>query len=144
MSGQIQERRESDSEFKRFTEIVIAQNEAVNKIYLSQTESTRNALEGVIKSMDGLAASQAKLMDSQTMLVNAHIENKKDLEYINKRAERQEEELSQAMKELKLNSKTMILIEERTNNSANHWKTIGGIITSVISAGMIAAWISKP
>jgi septal ring factor EnvC (AmiA/AmiB activator) len=137
MSGQYQERRELDAEFKRFTEILISQNEAVNRIYLAQSASTEKALESVASQMANLASSQTKLMDTQATLLSSHIEHKKDLEYINKRAERQDDTLSKSIAKIEKVSNTLILIEERTDQSNKKWAYVGGIIVAIITSGLI-------
>ena len=136
------ERRELDAEFKRFTEVLISQNEAVNRIYLAQSASTEKALEGVASQMSSLVASQAKLMETQSTLLNSHIEHKKDLEYINKRAERQDDTLSKSIAKIEKVSNTLILIEERTDQSDKKWAYVGGIVVAIITSGLIG-YLSK-
>lgn len=144
MSEIFREKRESDSELKKFAEIIISQNEAVNRLNMQQNESTRKALDGVISQIERIASSHAALLDSQSALLNSHVEHKKDLEYINKRAERQDESITKLISELDSNNKITILLEERTKANSNNWSSVGAIVTSVVSAGAIAFWVKGP
>lgn len=143
MSEQEQERRESDSELKKFAQIVLSQNEAINRLNMEQSENTRRALDGVINQIEKIASSHATLLESQAALLNSHIEHKKDLEYINKRADRLDKSILQLITDLDSNNKITILLEERTKNNTAHWASVGAVITSVISAGAIAFWVKS-